>query len=108
MQKSIDLFREFESVADVATERGLVEGTVYGHIARAVELGEISIDLVTKGIEEAELDRIRTEVAAATGAGTGIKGAHTSLQGTYDYGLLRCIAIDLKNAGHTPTETDDW
>ncbi|MCG8531608.1 MAG: DNA helicase RecQ [Desulfovibrionales bacterium] len=108
VQKSIDLFRKLGNVSDVAAERGLVTGTVYGHIARAVELGELTIDLVTAGMEAAELERIRTEVAAATGAGTGIKGAHNALHGVYDYGLLRCIAVDLKNLGSTPASPDEW
>lgn len=103
VQKTIDLFKNLGDVQAVAAERSLVEGTVYGHIARAVELGELSIGQVTAHLNVDELELVRAQVAAAIGGGQGIKGAHAALQGAYDYGLLRCIAVDLKNTG-----TDDW
>lgn len=103
VQKSIDLFRQLGSVQLVATERNLVNGTVYGHIARAVEMGEIELAAVTALLTAEEIESVRTQVAAAIGAGTGIKGAHTALQGKYDYGLLRCIAVDLKKV-----DSEEW
>jgi ATP-dependent DNA helicase RecQ len=103
VQKSIDLFRQLGSVTLVAAERNLVDGTVYGHIARAVELGEIELAAVTAQLTADEIEAVRAQVAAAIGSGTGIKGAHTALKGKYDYGLLRCIAVDLKKAS-----SEEW
>ncbi|MEZ0575847.1 DNA helicase RecQ [Halodesulfovibrio aestuarii] len=103
VQKSIDLFKKHGDIHQVAAERSLVEGTIYGHIARAVELGKIELAAVTAQFTAEEIESVRAEVAAAIGTGTGIKGAHTALQGKYDHGLLRCIAVDLKNAG-----SEEW
>lgn len=103
VQKSIDLFKAHGDVQSVASERSLVTGTIYGHLATAVELGEIELAAVTAQLTAEEIETVRAEVAAAIGTGTGIKGAHAALHGRYDYGLLRCIAVDLKNAS-----SDDW
>ena len=103
VQKSIDLFKTHGDVQSVASERSLVTGTIYGHLATAVELGEIELAAVTAQLTAEEIEAVRAEVAAAIGTGTGIKGAHTALHGKYDYGLLRCIAVDLKNGS-----SDDW
>lgn len=103
VQKSIDLFNELGDINLVAAERNLVPGTIYGHIARAVELGKVELAAVTAQLTAQEVESVRAEVAAAIGTGTGIKGAHTTLHGKYDYGLLRCIAVELKNSG-----SEEW
>ncbi|OBQ51583.1 DNA helicase RecQ [Halodesulfovibrio spirochaetisodalis] len=103
VQKSIDLFNELGDINLVAAERNLVPGTIYGHIARAVELGKVELAAVTAQLTAQEVESVRAEVAAAIGTGTGIKGAHTALHGKYDYGLLRCIAVELKNSG-----SEEW
>ena len=78
-------FRAGESVAQIAASRGLVAGTIYGHLATAIESGE-KIDLAQLLDAEAQ-----AEIAAAfkrTGWGN-IVGARELLGKKYDYGLLR-------------------
>ena len=78
-------FRAGESPARIANVRGLVVGTIYGHLATAIEAGEV-IELAQLINAEAQ-----AEIAAAfkrTGWGN-IVGARELLGEKYDYGLLR-------------------
>jgi ATP-dependent DNA helicase RecQ len=82
---TIRRFRAGESVEQIATSRGFVAGTIYGHLATAIESGE-KIDLAQLLDAEAQ-----AEIAAAfkrTGWGN-IVGARELLGEKYDYGLLR-------------------
>ena len=78
-------FRAGDSVEQIAASRSLVTGTIYGHLATAIEADEV-IELAQLMNAEAQ-----AEVAAAfkrTGWGN-IVGARELLGEKYDYGLLR-------------------
>jgi len=84
-RETLRRFRAGESVEQIAVSRGLVIGTIFGHLATAIEAGE-NIDLNQLASTEAQ-----NEIAAAfqkSGWGN-IVGARESLGGKYDYGLLR-------------------
>jgi len=88
-------FRAGESVEQIAASRGLVAGTIYGHLATAIEAVE-KIDLAQLLNAEAQ-----AEIAAAfkrTGWGN-LVGARELLGEKYDYGLLRIFraAANVKN-----------
>ena len=84
-RETLRRFRAGASPAEIAASRQFVVGTIYGHLATAIEAGE-AIDLsqlVSAGAQ--------TEIAAAfkrTGWGN-IVGARELLGEKYDYGLLR-------------------
>ncbi|MDB6023187.1 MAG: recQ [Pedosphaera sp.] len=87
-------FRSGQSVEDIARARGLVAGTIYGHLCTALEAGE-----------ELDIGRLLTpeqqrQIAAAF-AQTGpanLTGAKELLGPDFDYGLLRLYRA-AKNAG---------
>ena len=84
-RETLRRFRAGDSPAQIASNRGLVVGTIYGHLATAIEAGE-AIDLAQLINAEAQ-----AEIAAAfkrTGWGN-IVGARELLGEKYDYGLLR-------------------
>ncbi len=84
-RETLRRFRAGDSPAEIASARGLVVGTIYGHLATAIEAGE-AIDL-----EQIISAEAQTEIAAAfkrTGWGN-IVGARELLGEKYDYGLLR-------------------
>jgi ATP-dependent DNA helicase RecQ len=84
-RETLRRFRAGDSPAEIASARGLVVGTIYGHLATAIEAGE-KIDLTPLIDGEAQ-----AEIAAAfqrTGWGN-IVGARELLGEKYDYGLLR-------------------
>jgi ATP-dependent DNA helicase RecQ len=84
-RETLRRFRAGDSPTEIAASRGLVIGTIYGHLATAIEASE-TIDLAQLINAEAQ-----TEIAAAfkrTGWGN-IVGARELLKEKYDYGLLR-------------------
>ncbi len=84
-RETLRRFRARASPVEIAEARGLVIGTIYGHLATAIEAGE-KIELADLLDAEAQ-----TEIAAAfkrTGWGN-IVGARELLGEKYDYGLLR-------------------
>ena len=84
-RETLRRFRAGASPAEIAASRQLVIGTIYGHLATAIETGE-AIELTQLISSEAQ-----EEIAAAfkrTGWGN-IVGARELLAEKYDYGLLR-------------------
>ncbi len=84
-RETLRRFQAGESVEQISASRGFVSGTIYGHLATAIEAGE-KIDLAHLINAEAQ-----AEIAAAfkrTGWGN-IVGARELLGEKYDYGLLR-------------------
>jgi ATP-dependent DNA helicase RecQ len=84
-RETLRRFRAGESIEQIATKRMLAVSTMYGHLAMAIEAGEM-VDL--NQLASAE---IQAEMAAAfTRTGWGnIIGAKELLGDKYDYGLLR-------------------
>jgi ATP-dependent DNA helicase RecQ len=84
-RETLRRFRTGQTVEQIASERGVTTGTIYGHLAEGVERGE-AVDL-QKFFTVAEL----AEVAAAFGrSGFGALGpVFESLGGAVDYGRLR-------------------
>jgi HRDC domain-containing protein/helix-turn-helix protein/RQC domain-containing protein len=84
-RETLRRFRAGDSPVQIATARGLVAGTIYGHLATALETGE-PVDLNRLVNADAQ-----EEIATAfrrTGWGN-IIGARELLGNKYDYGLLR-------------------
>jgi len=84
-RETLRRFRAGDSPQEIAEARGLVVGTIYGHLATAMEAGE-AIDLAQLINAEAQ-----AEIAAAfqrTGWGN-LVGARELLGEKFDYGLLR-------------------
>jgi uncharacterized protein YpbB len=89
-RETLRCFRAGESVERIAARRGFVAGTIYGHLATAIESGE-KIDLAQLLDAEAQ-----AEIAAAfqrTGWGN-IVGARELLGEKFDYGLLLIFRAD--------------
>lgn len=84
-RETLRRFQAGESVEQISLSRGFVPGTIYGHLATAIEAGE-KLDLTQLLDPTAQ-----AEIAAAfkrTGWGN-IVGARELLGEKYDYGLLR-------------------
>jgi ATP-dependent DNA helicase RecQ len=96
-RETLRRFRGGEPVAQIAASRNLVVGTIYGHLATAIEAGE-TVDMSQLVGTEAQ-----GEIAAAfkrTGW-ANLVGARESLGEKYDYGLLRVFraAMNVKRTG---------
>jgi hypothetical protein len=53
VQESVKLFKQGKSIKDIATERNLSEGTIEGHLSKAIRKGEVNIEDVMP-LEEAQ------------------------------------------------------
>jgi ATP-dependent DNA helicase RecQ len=85
VQETLRCFRLGDSVEQIAKQRGLVVGTIYGHLEQAIQAGEpIGINQLFTTDQQAQI--------AATFAKTGLgnlTGAKELLGDLYDYGQLR-------------------
>ena len=85
VRETLRRFRAGEPPEDIARSRELASSTIYGHLASALEAGEV-LDLA-RLFTDAEAKEIEAAFAQA-GWGT-LSGAHTLLGGRVDYGRLR-------------------
>ncbi|WP_295400119.1 DNA helicase RecQ [uncultured Thiocystis sp.] len=88
---TLELFRKGMDPEAIALHRNLKSTTIYTHLSRCIEEGELTVeDVVTLDAET----RRRIEFAfdqLPEGAMMGLKPVFDAFEGRYDYGLLRCV-----------------
>jgi len=88
---TLALLRKRLSVEEIAVGRGIKPATVYSHLARCIEAGEVALqDVVRLGDDELRTIRNAFEQIDA-GAPGMLKSVHDALDGRYGYDLLRCV-----------------
>jgi ATP-dependent DNA helicase RecQ len=94
VHETLRCFQSGHSVEEIANQRGLVTGTIYGHLEQAIQAGE-PVDLTQLWTPEQELEM----TAAFEKIGFGnLTGAKELLGELYDYGQLRLFrAVHGKN-----------
>ena len=97
-RETLRRFQSGQSVEQIAGERMLTTGTVYGHLAEAMQAGEV-ID-VNRFFTTAE----QQEVAAAFQrlGFVSLSAVFEFFGGRYDYGRLRLLRTSLNTAGNRP------
>ena len=80
-------------VEAIAAQRDLKPTTVYGHMARAIERGEVPLTEVVN-LQEHELDAIRFAIEHHEGA-KRLKPVFDALDGAYPYEVLRCVRAEM-------------
>ena len=85
--ETLRMFRAGKSIESIAQHRTLNAGTILGHLAAAVESGEL-IDL---GRFISAPDQAEIESALKRHPGVALSPAFQALGGRYDYGLLRLV-----------------
>jgi ATP-dependent DNA helicase RecQ len=82
--ETLQLFRAGRSVPQIAADRGLVPGTIYGHLLNAMEAGEqIDFDRLVPPAKRPAMD------AALAEFGDNIASAIERLGEGFDYGMLK-------------------
>ena len=76
----------------IAHQRDLTLTTVYNHLARAIEQGEVELSDVIK-LDDKEIKAI--QFAFEQYDGDKLKPIHEALDGEYDYGVLQCVRASL-------------
>ena len=92
VELSLGLFRAGMTVEQVAAERSLVPGTIYIHLAKAVESGKLEI---TDLMPEATLNEL-LDVIKQLPEGSGMTDVFKHSEGRYPYGFIR-VAIHHAN-----------
>jgi ATP-dependent DNA helicase RecQ len=89
--ETLSLFRLGFDAEAIATRRGLTVDTIYNHLSRAVQAGEMPLQEAV-GLGEAELRRVQeTFDAHFDPAAPALRPVFDALDGVYPYGLLRCV-----------------
>jgi ATP-dependent DNA helicase RecQ len=93
-RETLRRFRAGESVEQIAAQRMLTMGTIYGHLAEAILVGE-PIDLSQFFTPEQH----REVAAACKQIGSSLSSVFESLGGRYDYGRLRLFRAAMTPRG---------
>jgi ATP-dependent DNA helicase RecQ len=97
-RETLRRFLADQSVGQIARERSLVAGTIYGHLAEAMEAGErLDVRRFLTADEQEEIE------AAFSRMGFGSLGAvREALGNRYDYGVLRIVRAAKNTASPQP------
>ena len=88
---TLALFRDGHCVDAIASQRGIKPTTVWTHLSRCIEEGELGLDDVLQ-LGNDELKAIRFAFGQVSpDAPMALKPVFDALQGRYDYGILRCV-----------------
>jgi ATP-dependent DNA helicase RecQ len=95
VRETLTLFRSGIAPEDIAERRGIKADTIYNHLARCIEEGELDMEAVVRLPD----DQIRTIEHAfsqlAEESPFTLKPVFDACRGKYSYGLLRCIRAGL-------------
>jgi ATP-dependent DNA helicase RecQ len=93
VRETLELFRGGVPPAVIGERRDLKITTIYTHLARCIEEGELSLrDVVTLNDNEiAAIEYAFSELVP--NSPQTIKPVYDAFEGQYDYGLLRCVRV---------------
>lgn len=87
--ETLQLFRLGMDAASIAQQRGLAPSTIYSHLARAIQNGDVKLQDVT-ALDEKTITLLRNAIEQYEEEGR-LKPVFDALNGEYDYNILRCI-----------------
>ena len=88
-------FQSGQSPQEIAQQRQLKISTIHGHLAQAIEQGQLKLHDVIKMTEEEirEIEEVLLEIP--TEEQSTLKPVFEAFAGMYDYGTLKCIRANL-------------
>jgi ATP-dependent DNA helicase RecQ len=96
--QTLKMFRSGASPEAISSQRGLVAGTIYGHLATALEAGEaVDVDRLFNAGEKQEI----ASAFARFGFGN-LTGVHQALGGRFNFGALRLFRAALGRKSQEP------
>jgi hypothetical protein len=91
------LFRNGNSVAEIAAQRGLVINTIEGHLIECMSAGLV-VDITTL---VSESDRVQIEKAIAEHGTEKLKPIHDSLPESITYNMIRFVVAEIRRVQET-------
>ncbi|MGD8207265.1 MAG: DNA helicase RecQ [Thiohalocapsa sp.] len=99
VRETLDLFRAGVAIDDIAARRTLQSSTIYGHLARCIEAGELALgDVVTLTPDELQTIEFAFERLGPS-APDALTPVYEALRGEYPFGLLRCVRAAIGAVG---------
>lgn len=95
-EESMMLYRTGMTVEQVARQQKLSPKVIYGHLAQAIQRGQLEMNDVID-LPEAEIQHVEQVIHECQREyGNALKPVHEALAGAYDMGVLRCIKAGLQ------------
>ncbi|WP_415900629.1 DNA helicase RecQ [Neptuniibacter sp. QD48_11] len=96
--ESVVLYRSGMTVDQVSRQQHLSVNAIYGHLAQAIQKGELAVQDVVD-LPEKEFSHIeQVMLECQQEFGQALKPVHEALAGVYEVGVLRCIKAGLESA----------
>ncbi len=92
-EETLQLFRLGMGVEAIAAQRGLNPTTIYSHLAKGIEHGEVPLSEVVS-LQEHQLEAIRFAIEHHEG-GRRLKAVFEALEGEFSFEVLRCVRADM-------------
>ncbi|MCW9004660.1 MAG: RQC domain-containing protein, partial [Gammaproteobacteria bacterium] len=90
MEETLQLLRSGMKADEIASHRNLKPTTIYGHLAKSIEQGEVELQQVVD-LSENEIKTIQNAFLSFSDEDRKLKPVYEALDGAFDYGLLQCI-----------------
>ena len=95
VMESVQLFRAHMNPEQIAAHRQLKPTTIYGHLAHAIQAGELQLSDVVE-LDERETQSIKDAILAQSDdENDALKPIFEQFDGAYHYGILRCVKASL-------------
>ncbi len=92
--ETLQLFRLGMDVEAIAAQRGLKITTIYSHLTKGIERGEVPLKEVV-ALPDHQLDAIRFAIEHHDG-GKRLKPVFEALEGEFPYEVLRCVRAEMQ------------
>ena len=93
-EETLRLFRSGIDAEEISRRRNLKPSTIYTHLAKAIELGEIELQQVV-ALSKSEIKTIQDALSMFSDDSKKLKPVYDALDGAFDYHLLHCVRASL-------------
>ncbi|MDH5389371.1 MAG: DNA helicase RecQ [Gammaproteobacteria bacterium] len=94
VEETLQLLRAGMKADEIAAHRNLTATTIYGHLAKAIELSEVELQQVVD-LSENEIRVIQNAFLNFGEEDKKLKPIYDAFEGAFDYGLLQCVRASI-------------
>jgi len=94
VEETLQLLRAGMKADEIAAHRNLTATTIYGHLAKAIELSEVELQQVVD-LSENEIRVIQNAFLNFGDEDKKLKPIYDAFEGAFDYGLLQCVRASI-------------
>ncbi len=90
VNETLLLFRSGQNINTIADKRNIKISTIYSHLARCIEQGELNLDEVID-LNQQDISIIHETLLSVDDGSRKLKPVYDALDGMFDYNTLRCV-----------------